>query len=197
MLRKEKLIKAAIIALGIVALSAALFAAYQTSQLRLANEKVAKLRANVQELVREGPRILWEAKQVRLSIQKEKEEAAEWVSKAEEAKKALEVVPKFQIAEVYGQVKRLLPGRNQVHDSYLDWFELRGNSCTSRMANETNRSVRPSISIYFLNKYGFVTDTHHVSWILDELDPGEASVDTEQINFRAGTPEYYITRVVK
>ena len=84
---------------------------------------------------------------------------------------------------------------NVVSERYLAGFHvIRGRKpcrVAITLAPTGASTVRPNVTLYFLNEYGFVTGEARVAWLLDRIAPGERKIEQQIVTFRHGEPVYY------
>jgi len=98
-----------------------------------------------------------------------KEEAAKIVAAAEaDRQQAQNYIIREQenLNTVFGNLHKYRPGKNDVGQSYLSYFEVSGGRIRTFMANDTSEDVRPNFDIHFVNRYGFITEDFHKSWLI-------------------------------
>ena len=109
-----------------------------------------------------------------------------------------------RLFELYPNLRKYVPGNNDVNDQYVEGFSVEGAYLPSgkdkievRLRNETGAPVGPNARIVFLNREGFVTGTYTLVWVFTRIKPGEHRVDEGTVTFDFGKPVYYTIRFGK
>ena len=98
-----------------------------------------------------------------------------------------------QMHKLYPNLKEYRRGTNVVNQKYVKSFSVSGNEISVVVENRGNTRVKPGIDIVFIDRYGFVTEVHQISW-WTSMSPGERRVDKGFVEFRGGVPVYYRIR---
>lgn len=102
-----------------------------------------------------------------------------------------------EMQRIYPKLTKYQPGKNEVNQEYLEAFEVTGDRIKTFMRNRPDATeiARPRFTIFFLTKYGFVTESFNKTWLFDSMRPGEYRIDDDSgISWRAGEPIYYMIR---
>lgn len=153
-------------------------------ELRVANYQLHDVKKNITKLEQEAESHLAEAKR----------QSEAMLAAAEKTKKDAEGIilrDKDQMHEVFGNLHRYIRGRNQVNQRYVASFSISGQKAKVTLANRSSIPVKPDTTIRLINRYGFITDTIFISWLLNKIQPGETRIEEKHVNLHFGQPVYY------
>jgi hypothetical protein len=142
--------------------------------------------------------------QAELTIERSKKEAETIISQAKKEAEDYALVQKEEMYKIYPNLREYQQGINVVNEKYLKSFRVDKLSAkdiwgddpnlwkiTFTMQNNTSTDIKPSVSILFLNKQGFITDASGATWLFSSIKSGETRIDKGQCKFRYGEPVYY------
>jgi len=173
----------------------------KTKSIKELQDKEQQIQNKLEEAKLTAERVTKTAEQ---TLKLAKEEAETILKEAKKETENYALVQKEEMYKLYPNLKKYQLGTNIVNNRYLKSFrvvklspeEIWGadkNLCTIKfeISNDTQNSFKPSVSILFLNKQGFITESSGSTWIFSSIKPGETRIDEKQCKFRYGEPVYY------
>lgn len=122
-------------------------------------------------------------------------EVARMKTEAAAAKKEADAYALLQeenMQKLYPGLRKYVHGRNEIGGAYLEAFSIDRGRILTFMRNRAGASARPSFTIVFLTKYGFVTETFEKQWLFGAIEPGQSRIDDDSgIEWRFGEPVYF------
>jgi uncharacterized membrane-anchored protein YhcB (DUF1043 family) len=183
----KKPILITIIAVGGIAILWAIIATLVDSshrrQLRASRYQLQDVKQNITKFEDEAENHLAEAKR-----------QAKMIADADKIKKDAEGIilrDKNQMHEVFGNLHRYTAGHNQVNQRYVASFSISGEKAKVRLANKSSLPIKPDMTIRLVNRYGFITETIWVNWLINKIQPGETRIEEKFISLHFGEPVYY------
>ena len=88
-------------------------------------------------------------------------------------------------------------GFNSINGQFIKSMEIFNNTIKVNIQNNSDKTILPRFTIYFLNQYGFITASYRRSYtIFDEgIKPGETKIEEGDCYFSFEEPVYYSVRL--
>jgi len=168
---------------------------------KIENEAKAQLgdaKQNITKMEHEAEKMLVEAKKLKkdaeVQLNDAKRQADKILAGAKKVKEDAEGIilrDQDQLHQIFGELHPYKSGLNDVNQRYVASFSISGRIAKITLTNSSSLSVKPRISVRFIDRFGFITDIVSVTWLIDEIQPGETRIEEKDVKLNFGSPVYY------
>ncbi len=158
------------------------------TELAKAKQESEKILARVNKLAKESEENI-NSKTQKLNL--ESERIAAESARVKKDSEGIELREKDKMEKVFKTLRPYVSGINDVKQKYLASFSVDGKNAKLTLTNNSTQPVKPEVTIRLINRYGFITDSLSVTWLLDNIQPGETRIEEHRVIFQFGEPVYY------
>ena len=158
------------------------------TELAKAKQESEKILARVNKLAKESEENI-NSKTQKLNL--ESERIAAESARVKKDSEGIELREKDKMEKVFKTLRPYVSGINDVKQKYLASFSVDGKNAKLTLTNNSTQPVKPRVTIRLINRYGFITDSLSVTWVLDNIQPGETRIEEHRVIFQFGEPVYY------